>query len=136
MNKFSRKKSLLIMAAMLAGTMAFGASDSVSAATLAKTVASASQMKNSSVSELSEDTRVFRLDKSIQVKNVRFQNRYGFEVAEHLYLPKDFDVKKQYPAVVVTLRQCVRKNQGTEGGNRGSGRYPCGSLRSNGQDPL
>jgi hypothetical protein len=42
------------------------------------------------------------VDKSIEAKNVRFQNRYGFEVAGHLYLPKGFDVSQKYKAVVIT----------------------------------
>ena len=102
MNRLSKKKSMLVMAAaMLAGTMAFGGAGTASAAPSTQAVAMASQMKNASVSELTNDTRVFRVDKSIEAENVRFQNRFGFEVAGHLYLPKNFDASKKYPAVVV-----------------------------------
>lgn len=91
-----------MLAAMLTGAMMFGATGSVEAAVSAKILAQASQMKQSSISELDNDTRVFKIDKSSEVKNVRFQNHYGFEVAGHLYLPKNFDVNKKYKAVVVT----------------------------------
>ena len=59
-----------------------------------------SQMKNSSVTELTNDTRVFKTDKKIQTKMVRFTNRYGIEVAGHMYLPEKFDANKKYAAIV------------------------------------
>lgn len=103
MKMSARKKSMLMIAAcLMAGTMAFGSAGPVHAATPAKALAAASQMKRSSISELTNDTRVYAVDKSIEVKNVRFQNRYGFDVAGHLYLPKDFDISKKYKAVVIT----------------------------------
>ena len=102
MKTINKKNSLLILAAMLAGTMTFGAVGAAQAATLARSLAQVSQMKLSSISELTDDTRVFAVDKSVEAKSVRFQNRYGFEVAGHLYLPKDFDATRQYKAVVVT----------------------------------
>ena len=94
----------MILAAMLAGVMSLGVvGGNVSyAATPAKALAAYSQMKQSSISELDNDTRVFKIDPSIEAKNVRFTNRFGFEVAGHLYLPKNFDASKQYKAVVVT----------------------------------
>ena len=102
MKMINKKNSLLMMAALLAGTMTFGAVDAAQAATPAKSLAQVSQMKLSSISELTDDTRVFAVDRSVEAKSVRFQNRYGFEVAGHLYLPKNFDAKVQYKAVVVT----------------------------------
>ena len=102
MKMINKKNSLLMMAALLAGTMTFGAVDAAQAATPAKSLAQVSQMKLSSISELTDDTRVFAVDRSVEAKSVRFQNRYGFEVAGHLYLPKNFDAKEQYKAVVIT----------------------------------
>lgn len=102
MKTINKKNSLLMMAALLAGTMTFGAVDAAQAATPARSLAQVSQMKLSSISELTDDTRVFAVDKFVEAKSVRFQNRYGFEVAGHLYLPKDFDATRQYKAVVVT----------------------------------
>ena len=102
MKMINKKNSLLMMAALLAGTMTLGAVGAAQAATPARNLAQVSQMKLSSISELTDDTRVFAVDKSVEAKSVRFQNRYGFEVAGHLYLPKNFDAKVQYKAVVVT----------------------------------
>ena len=99
---FGKKKVWLVLAAMMAGTMAFGAAGDVSAAVSAGDLSKASQMKLSSVREMENDTRTFPIDKSIEAKSVRFQNRYGFDVAGHMYLPKDFDASKQYKAVVIT----------------------------------
>lgn len=48
------------------------------------------------------DTRVFEVNPAIEVKNVLFQNRYGFMVAGHLYLPKKFDEKNEYAAIVIS----------------------------------
>lgn len=102
MKRYNSKKAILV--AVLIGTMSFGlAGVSTSyAATSAKVLSQASQMKQSSIRDLDNDTRVFVVDKSIEAKNVRFENRYGFEVAGHLYLPKNFDVHKQYKALVVS----------------------------------
>ncbi len=47
------------------------------------------------------DTRVFRIDPAISAKDVRFSNRFGIELAGHLYLPKDFDATKKYAAIAV-----------------------------------
>jgi fermentation-respiration switch protein FrsA (DUF1100 family) len=103
MKKYNGKKTILA-AALLIGTMSFGFAGvhTSYAATPTKVLAQASQMKQSSIRDLDNDTRVFAVDKSIEAKNVRFENRYGFEVAGHLYLPKDFNASKKYKAVVVS----------------------------------
>lgn len=93
------KKTAFVLAAMLTGSVMIGGVQSASAASAQSLV---SYMKNSSINELNNDTRVFRIDKSIDVKNARFKNRYGFEVAAHLYLPKNFNADKKYKAVVIT----------------------------------
>lgn len=93
---------MLIAASMLTGTMLFGGAGSSYAAVPAQVLAEASQMKNASISNLDNDTRTFKLDREIEAKNVRFQNRYGFEVAGHLYLPKNFNKDGRYKAVVVS----------------------------------
>ena len=54
------------------------------------------------IQELTEDTRVFAKDPSIQVKMARFHNRFGIDLAGHLYLPKDFDAAKKYAAIAVS----------------------------------
>ena len=96
---FKPKKSV-ILAAILAGVVSMGNFSEVSAA---PTVSVASTtMKNCSISDLTNDTRVFVVDKSIQVKFVTFRNRYGIDVAGHLYLPKNFNPNKKYAAIVVS----------------------------------
>ena len=81
------KNKKMVLAALVAGVMSFGimGSDVTMAATPAKALATASQMQRSSISELNNDTRVFKIDNSIEAKNVKFENRFGFEVAGHLY---------------------------------------------------
>ena len=104
MKRFVSKKAFLA-AALLVGTMGvggFGGSNVASAATPADVLAQDSQMVKSSVKELNDDTRVFAVDKSIDVKKVSFQNHFGFDVVGDMYLPKDFDETKQYAAVVIT----------------------------------
>ena len=97
------QKALLIAAALWVSTFPFSGfgTGAAYAATPAAVLQARSQMKQSSISELTNDTRVFKVDPKIEAKNVRFQNRYGFDIAGHLYLPKNFDAQKQYKAVVV-----------------------------------
>lgn len=98
----SRKAAMAAAMCLMAGVMVFGGMEAADAQTPAGELAAASQMKRSAISELTNDTRVFAVDPSIEVKNVRFENHYGFEVAGHLYLPKDFNIKNHYKALVVT----------------------------------
>lgn len=96
---FKFKKSVLT-AALLAGAISFGSFGDVSAASINSITSTT--MVNCSIGNLRDDTRVFKLDKSIQVKFVTFRNRYGIDVAGHLYLPKNFDANKKYAAIVVS----------------------------------
>lgn len=54
------------------------------------------------MSKLANDTRVFVIDPAIDVQGVRFKNRFGIELAGHLYLPKNFDSSKKYAAIAVS----------------------------------
>ncbi len=96
------KNTKIIAMAMLMGLFAFGGSCHVQAAVTAKTLAGVSHMKQSSISELKDDSRVFNIDRRIDVKKVSFQNRYGFDVVGHLYLPQNFDKGGSYKAVVIS----------------------------------
>ena len=100
----NKKRAAWLMVAVMTGTFAFGGMtmNTTYAAVPTKTLVHDSQMKHATIKDLDNDTRVFAVDKAIEAKKVTFQNRYGFDVAGHLYLPKDFDDKKQYKAVVVT----------------------------------
>ena len=54
------------------------------------------------ITKLVNDSRVFNIDPTIQVQNVKFDNRYGFTIAGHLYLPKDFTANQKYAAIVIS----------------------------------
>lgn len=54
------------------------------------------------MSKLANDTRVFKVNPEIEVQNVRFENRYGFILAGHLYLPKNFEEGKKYAAIAIS----------------------------------
>lgn len=54
------------------------------------------------MSKLANDTRVFKINPAIEVQNVRFDNRYGFNLAGHLYLPLNFVDDKKYAAIVIS----------------------------------
>lgn len=65
-------------------------------------IAKASHMVHASVQPLDNDTRVFKTDSAIQTETVRFRNRYGIDIAGHMYLPKGFSSDKHYGAIVVS----------------------------------
>ncbi len=100
MKKSFRNKTLLTLSLMLAGTMLPGAAQS--APVTAQSLAQVSQMKHAAISELSDDTRTFSIDKALPVMKVTFSNRFGFDVVGHMYLPADFDINGKYKAVVIT----------------------------------
>lgn len=54
------------------------------------------------MSKLANDTRVFKINSQIDVQNVRFNNRHGFNLAGHLYLPLHFDERQTYAAIVIS----------------------------------
>lgn len=96
-----RMLGLAAVVAALAATAcpAFAAAPAAPAADELKAV---SLMKNAAIAPLADDTRVFKTDAAAPAYKVTFRNRYGFEVAGHLYLPAGFDRSKKYPAVVVS----------------------------------
>lgn len=98
-----QKRVLFFLSCMVIGTASISAigGSTVQASIPVQIVKSAVHMKHATVQDVHDDTRVFAVDKKIDVKKVTFQNRYGFDVAGHLYLPTAFDVKKQYEAIVV-----------------------------------
>ena len=58
-------------------------------------------LKVITMSKLANDTRVCAIDPEISVQGVRFKNRFGVELAGHLYLPQNFDASKKYAAIAV-----------------------------------
>lgn len=44
------------------------------------------------MNQIVNDTRVFKVDPDIDVKDVRFTNRYGITLAGHFYFPKGYSL--------------------------------------------
>ena len=60
------------------------------------------QQEKTNMNGISQDTRTFKINPDIKASDVRFKNRFGITLAGHLYLPKDFDSSKKYPAIAVS----------------------------------
>lgn len=44
---------------------------------------------------------IFQLSDKVVMKPVQYTNRYGIVIAAHMYMPKDLDSTKKYPAIVI-----------------------------------
>ena len=55
---------------------------------------------------------IFKLNEAVTRKAVTYKNRYGLEIAGELYMAKDFDESKQYPALIVGAPYGGVKEQG------------------------
>lgn len=58
------------------------------------------------------DNYIFKLSPLVSRKTVRFNNRYGIELAADLYTPKDMDNASQYSALVIGPPYSGVKEQG------------------------
>lgn len=58
------------------------------------------------------DNYIFKLNIDVTRETVRFNNRYGIELAADLYTPKNMDNESQYPALVVGPPYSGVKEQG------------------------
>lgn len=47
-----------------------------------------------------KDTRTFKINPSIEMKPVRFKNRFSIELAGHLYLPENYEARKNAAIIV------------------------------------
>lgn len=47
-----------------------------------------------------QETRTFKIYPNIEMKSVRFKNRFGIELAGHLYLPEDYAERKNAAIIV------------------------------------
>ncbi len=61
----------------------------------------ATATNTTNMNTIENDTRVFKIDPTINAQDVRFTNRFGIELAGHLYFPAGFDAGKRYAAVAV-----------------------------------
>ena len=60
-----------------------------------------SSQPRTTMTPITEDTRVFPINPDITALSVSFPTRFGTTLVGHLYLPKDFDAAKRYPAIAV-----------------------------------
>ncbi len=60
------------------------------------------EMEKSNMNGISQDTRVFQINPDIKAHDVQFKNRFGIMLAGHLYLPKNYDASKKYPAIALS----------------------------------
>ena len=58
------------------------------------------------------DYLTFSLSDKVTKQNVYYKNRYGITVAAHLYIPKNRDATKKYPAIVIGTPYGGVKEQG------------------------
>lgn len=61
------------------------------------------------------DTYTFELSSQVERRPVRYKNRYGIELSADMYLPKDMEEGRKYPAVVIGAPYGGVKEQGPGG---------------------
>ncbi len=82
-------RRLILTAVALLGAAGISAADSI-------------QGKETEMNSIVNDTRIFKIDPAVRAQDIRFRNRFGIELAGHLYLPKGFDPAKKYAAIAVS----------------------------------
>lgn len=82
-------RRLILTAVALLGAAGISAADSI-------------QGKETEMNSIANDTRIFKIDPAVRAQDIRFRNRFGIELAGHLYLPKGFDPAKKYAAIAVS----------------------------------
>lgn len=60
----------------------------------------------------SEDILTFELSNKVTREKVSYRNRYGIDIAADLYLPKEMDINKKHPAIIVGAPYGGVKEQG------------------------
>ncbi|HOP63854.1 MAG TPA: alpha/beta hydrolase [Spirochaetota bacterium] len=69
--------------------------------------------KQVEIKPLSKDAYLtFKLSDRITIQEVRYKNRFGITIAAHMYLPKNIDKSKKYPALVIGTPYGGVKEQG------------------------
>lgn len=96
------KKTSKLNAVVFTAALTIGMVQNSEAATSAQALQNASQMRLSKITDLKNDTRVFKLTPQIETKMVEFENRYGFTLAGHMYLPENFEIHKKYRGLVIS----------------------------------
>lgn len=68
--------------------------------------------ENNNTNTVDPSGLTFTLSEDVTAEEVSFKNKYGITVAGHLYLSKDIDTSKQYPAIIVGTPYGGVKEQG------------------------
>lgn len=84
--------SILLMASLLLGTIAFGEGQIVDHATDGTRAIRISP---------EEEHYIFELDENVERTHVYYNNRFGIELAADLYVAKDLDMTQAHPAIIV-----------------------------------
>jgi len=58
------------------------------------------------------DYLTFKLSDKVKMETVQYKNKYGITIAAHIYLSKNMDKSKKYPAIVVGTPYGGVKEQG------------------------
>lgn len=94
------------MKTTLFSTMALAAMLSVPIASFA------AQQQSSVTTNIREGNYIFTLSKNVVRKPVTFKNRYGITLVADLYMPKNFDASRTYPALIIGSPYGGVKEQG------------------------
>jgi hypothetical protein len=68
--------------------------------------------ENNNTNAVDPSGLTFTLSENVTAEEVRFKNKYGITVAAHLYLSKDIDTSKKYPAIIIGTPYGGVKEQG------------------------
>lgn len=72
----------------------------------------AQPQQNSAMPNVREGNYIFTLSKNVVRKPVTYKNRYGITLAADMYMPKNFDASRTYPALIVGSPYGGVKEQG------------------------
>ncbi|MCS3901884.1 alpha/beta hydrolase [Methanococcus voltae] len=70
------------------------------------------ELKNNNSTNVDVNGLTFELSENVSIQKIMFKNKFGVEVAGHLYLSKDLDTSKKYPAIVIGTPYGGVKEQG------------------------
>lgn len=71
-----------------------------------------SEVGSNQIMDIEDIYLTFELRDDVTLKPVSYKNRFGITIAAHMYLPKDFDASKKYPALLIGTPYGGVKEQG------------------------
>ena len=78
----------------------------------APSISLAAQQQSPVTTNVREGNYIFTLSKNVTRQPVTFKNRYGITLAADLYMPKNYDAKRKYPALIIGSPYGGVKEQG------------------------